>query len=122
MVQLSHLYMTTGKTIALAIRTFVGKVMSLLFNILSRLVIAFFQGASFNFMAVTICTDFGAQENNHTVLKMITQPQSGFLQSQEAHYFIGQLSLLLECLTGSTICSLIKKTYSHLNIMSLQIF
>ena len=40
-VQLSHLYMTTGKTIALIRRTFVGKVMSLLFNMLSRLVIAF---------------------------------------------------------------------------------
>ena len=36
MVQLSHLYMTTGKTIALTIRTFVGKVMSLLFNMLSN--------------------------------------------------------------------------------------
>ena len=41
MVQLSHLYMTTGKTIALTRRTFVGKVMSLLFNMLSRIVIAF---------------------------------------------------------------------------------
>ena len=40
-VQLSHLYMTTGKIIALTRRTFVGKVMSLLFNMLSRLVIAF---------------------------------------------------------------------------------
>ena len=43
-VQLSyvtHLYMTTGKTIALIIQTFVGKVMSLLFNVLSRLVITF---------------------------------------------------------------------------------
>ena len=40
-VQLSHLCMTTGKTIALARRTFVGKVMSLLFNMLSRCVIAF---------------------------------------------------------------------------------
>ena len=40
-VQLSHPYMTTGKTIALTIWTFVGKVMSLLFNMLSRLVIAF---------------------------------------------------------------------------------
>ena len=38
-VQLSHPYMTTGKTIALTKRTFVGKVMSLLFNMLSRLVI-----------------------------------------------------------------------------------
>ena len=41
MVQLSHPYMTTGKTIALTRGTFVGKVMSLLFNMLSRLVIAF---------------------------------------------------------------------------------
>ena len=40
-VQLSHPYMTTGKTIALTRRTFVGKVMSLFFNMLSRLVITF---------------------------------------------------------------------------------
>ena len=40
-VQLSHPYMTTGKTIGLTRQTFVGKVMSLLFNMLSRLVIAF---------------------------------------------------------------------------------
>ena len=40
-VQLSHPYMTTGETIALTRRTFVGKVMSLLFNMLSRLVITF---------------------------------------------------------------------------------
>ena len=41
MVQLSHVYMTTEKTIALTIWTLVGKVMFLLFNILSRLVMAF---------------------------------------------------------------------------------
>ena len=40
-VQLSHPYMTTGKTIALTRRTFVGKVVSLLFNMLSRLVVTF---------------------------------------------------------------------------------
>ena len=40
-VQLSHPYMTTGKTIDLTRRTFVGKLMSLLFNMLSRLVITF---------------------------------------------------------------------------------
>ena len=42
MVQLSHPYMTTEKTIALTIQTFVGKVLSLLFNTLSRFVAAFF--------------------------------------------------------------------------------
>ena len=45
-VQLSHPYMTTGKTIALTRQTFVGKVMSLLFKMLSRLVIIFSQGPS----------------------------------------------------------------------------
>ena len=45
-VQLSHPYMTTGKNIALTRWTFVSKVMSLLFNMLSRFIIVFFQGAS----------------------------------------------------------------------------
>ena len=40
MVQLSHTYMTTGKTVALTMWTFVGKIMSLLFNTLSRFIIA----------------------------------------------------------------------------------
>ena len=64
-VQLSHPYMTTGKTIALIRRTFVGKVMSLLLNILSRLVITFLPGSKcLNFMAaVTICSDSGAPKN-----------------------------------------------------------
>ena len=58
-VQLSHPCMTTGKTIALTRWTFVGPVMSLLFNMLSRL-----EQISFNFMAaITICTDFGAPQN-----------------------------------------------------------
>ena len=47
MVQLSHPYLTTGKTIALIIQTFVSKVMSLLFNMLSRFIIAFLPGSVF---------------------------------------------------------------------------
>ena len=64
-VQLSHPYMTTGKTIALTRWTFVGKVTSLLFNMLSRLVIAFLpRSKHLNFMAaVTICSDVGLQGN-----------------------------------------------------------
>ena len=50
-VQLSHPYMTTGKTIALTRRTFVGKVMSLLLNMLSRLVITFFQRSKCHFIS-----------------------------------------------------------------------
>ena len=62
MVQLSHLYMTTGKPIALTRWTFVSKVMSLLFNTLFRFVIAFLPGSRrLNFMArVTDHSDFGS--------------------------------------------------------------
>ena len=52
-VQLSHPYMTTGKTIALTRQTFAGKVMSLLFNMLSRLVMTFFPRSSVQFSSVT---------------------------------------------------------------------
>ena len=65
-VQLSHSHMTTERTIALTRLTFVDKVMSLLFNMLSRLIIDFFlkMQASFNFLAaVTNLIEFGAQEN-----------------------------------------------------------
>ena len=65
LVQLSHPYMTTRKIIALTRWTFVSKVMSLLFNMLSRFVnFSSKEQVSFNFMAaVTIFSDFGAQEN-----------------------------------------------------------
>ena len=64
-VQLSHLYTTTGKTIALTRQTFVCKVMSLLFNMLSSiLVITFLSRSKLHFIAaITICSDFGAQKN-----------------------------------------------------------
>jgi len=59
-VQLSYPYMTTGKTLHLTRWTIVGKVMSLLFNMLSRLIITFLsRSKSLTFMAsVTICSDF----------------------------------------------------------------
>ena len=65
MVQLSHPYMTTGESIALTIQTFARKVMSLLFNMLCRFVIAFLpRSKCLDFMAaVTTCSDYGAQEN-----------------------------------------------------------
>ena len=63
MAQLSHLYMTTGKTIALTRQNFVGKVTSLHFNMLSRFVIAFLpRSKHLNLMAV-VTSDCGAQEN-----------------------------------------------------------
>ena len=83
-IQLSYLYVTTGKTIALTRWTFVGKVMSLLFNMLSRLVITFLSRTkvSFNFMAVvTICSDFRAQKTRD-------EYNSWFLTSASHHMHI----------------------------------
>ena len=64
-VQLSHPFMTTEKTIALTRWTFAGKVKPLLFNTLSRLVVAFLpRSKCLNFIAsVTICSDYGVQKN-----------------------------------------------------------
>ena len=73
-VQLSHSHMTTGKPIALTRRTFVGKVMSLLFNMLSMLVITFLpRSKRLNFMAaVTICSDFGAPKIKSATVSTIS--------------------------------------------------
>ena len=69
-VQLSHPYMTAGRTIALTVRAFVGKEMSLLFNML--FVIAFLPRSKhlLNFMAAVtiVCSDFGTQENKMLLL------------------------------------------------------
>ena len=64
MVQLSHPYRTTGKTIALTRQTFGGKVICLLYNMLVGHSFSSKEQMSFNFMvAVIICSDFGAQEH-----------------------------------------------------------
>ena len=66
MVQLSHPYMTTGKTIVLTTQTFVGKVMSLLFNMLSRRVIAFLPRSKcllISWLQSPPAVIFGPQEN-----------------------------------------------------------
>ena len=72
MVQLSHSYMTTGKTITLTIWTFVGKMMSLLFNMMSRFAIDFLPGSKCLLilwlqsqcrLSLLNLSDLGAQEN-----------------------------------------------------------
>ena len=63
-VQLSHPYMTTGKSSALTRQTFVGKVMSLLFNMLSRFFITFLPRSRVFLFHVTICSDLGAPKNS----------------------------------------------------------
>ena len=66
-LQFSHPYMTTGKTTALTGQTFVGKVISLLFSMLCRLVIAFLLRSKHFLISwqwlLTICSDFGAPQN-----------------------------------------------------------
>ena len=63
-VQLAHPYMTTGKAIALTRQTFVGKLMSLLFNMLSRLAITFLPRSKCLLISwLQSPSDFGAQEN-----------------------------------------------------------
>ena len=66
MAQFSHLYLTTGKTTALTRQTFVGKVRSLLLNMLSRFVIAFLPRSKcllISWLQSPLAVDFGAQEN-----------------------------------------------------------
>ena len=66
-VQLSHPYLTTGKTTALTRRTFVGKVMSLLFNMLSRLVITFLPRSKHLFLSQSLVQslEFRIVNRNH---------------------------------------------------------
>ena len=86
-VQLSHPYVTTGKTIALTRRTFVGKVMSLLFNMLSRLVITFLP------------------RSKRLLISWLQSPATGLLRLASPFYFIfslltfGSLSEQTQCLT-----------------------
>ena len=71
-VQLSHLYTTTGKDTALTRQAFVGKVISLLFNMLSMLIITFLpKSKPLHFMdIVTICSDFGDQKNSQPLFPL----------------------------------------------------
>ena len=91
MVKLSHPYINSGKTIALTIWTFVDKMMSLLFYMLSRFVIAFFpkKQASFNFMAaVTIHSDFGAKKIKSITVSTFSQSICHEVMQLDAMIFV----------------------------------
>ena len=89
-VQLSHLYVTTRKTIALIIWTFLCKVMYLVFNILSRFVIVIFpRSKCLNFMTeVTGYSDFGAQENKFCHCSIVSSSICHELMGPDAMIFI----------------------------------
>ena len=78
MVQLSHPYLTTGKTIALTIGNFVVKVMSLVLNTLSRLATAF--------LAKSKCLNFMAAVTNHSDFGASILWQSAFFMVQFSHH------------------------------------
>ena len=87
MVQLSHPYMTTGKTIALTRQTFVGKVMSLLLNMLSRLLITFLP------------------RSKHLLISWLQSPSAVILESQKIKF-----------VTVSTVSPSICHDLSFLNV------
>ena len=91
-VQISHPYISTGKTIALTGRTFVSKVMSLVFNLLSRLVIAFPPRSKcllIAFVAVTGCSDFGAEKDKVS--------KSFIVSPSICHEVMGPDAMILVC-------------------------
>ena len=83
--------MTTGKTIALTRRTFFGKIMSLLLNMLSRLVIAFLPRSKrllISWLAVTICSDFGAQKIKSDTVSTVSPSISHEVMGPDAMIFV----------------------------------
>ena len=99
MAQLSHQYMTTGKTIPLTRQTFVGKVMSLLHNFSTM------EQASFNFMAaLTICSDFGAPK-----IKSVT---TSIVFPLICHEVMGPDAMIFSSVTQScpTLCDPMNRT------------
>ena len=83
-VQLSHPYMTTGKTIALTRWTFVGKVMSLLFNMLSRLVTTFLPRSK-RLLISRLQSPSAAMQRAIHVLSKCERSGSGFYTSSSKH-------------------------------------
>ena len=112
MVQLSHPYMTTGKTIALTRQTFVGKVVSLFLICCLGHSFSSKEQASFNFMAaVTILSDFGAQENKVSHLFIVSHSICHEVMAPDAMIIV---FLMLSFKPDFSLCSftLIKRLFS----------
>ena len=91
MLQLLHPYLITGKTITLTIWSFVGKVMSLLFNMLSRFVLFFSskEHVSFNCMAAdTIFSDFEPKKINSVTVSIVSPSICHEVMGSDAMMFI----------------------------------
>ena len=83
LAQLSHPYMTTGKTIALTRWTFVGKVMSLLSNMLSRLVITFLSRSKGILISWTGCHDLSFLDIHYIIISWLQTPSAVILEPRK---------------------------------------
>ena len=112
-VQLSHSYMTTGKTIALTRWTLVGKVTSLLFNLLSRLVITFLQRSKcLNFRAaITICSDFGSLKMKSDTVSTVSPSTSHEVMGPDAMILVFRILSFKPTLSLSSF-TFIKRLFS----------
>ena len=99
-VQLSHPYMTTGKTIASTRQTFVGKVMSLLLNMLSRLMITFLP------------------RSKPLLISWLQSPSAVILEPKQIKLYIGMLLLLLSHFSRVRLCAT-PQTAAHKALLSL---
>ena len=89
-VQLSHPYMTTGKTIALTRWTFLDKVISLLLHMLSSLVITFLPMSKYLLISwlLIICSDFGAPKNKSDIVSTVSPSISHEVMGPDAMIFV----------------------------------
>ena len=90
-VQLSHPYMTTGKTLTLTRQTFVGKVMSLLFNMLSRFVIPFLP------------------RSKHLLILWLQSPSAVILEPPKMHTYIHTIFILLVLFLWRTLTNSVRQ-------------
>ena len=122
-VQLAQPYVTTGKTTALTIRTFVSRVTSLLFNTLSRFVMAFLPRSNhllISWLQSTICSDFGAQEEeicHYFPLFPFYLPWNNGARCHDLSFLICSLKLTL--LLSSLI--LIKRLFSSSSLSAFRV-
>jgi len=120
-VQLSQLYMTTGKTIALTRQSFVGKVMSLLFNMLSCHNFCYKEQVSFNFMAeVNICSDFGAPLKKCVTVSTISPSICHEVMGPHAMIFVSRMLCFKQTFSFSSF-TFIMRLYSSSSITAIRV-
>ena len=101
MVQLSHPFMTAGKTVAFTRWAFVGKVMSLLFNMLSRFVIAFLP------------------RNKHLLISWLQSPSAVILESKKIKSVTGKIGRYQESMQSSQVMLVVKNPPANAEVLGV---